>query len=165
LHGHDEEEAAEAKARLRNMGVLTGMAIFVHNLPEGLITFFGALTSPKLGFTLAIAVALHNIPEGIAVSAPIYYATGNRRAAFFWGFVSGASEPLGAVIGYLALRTVFSPASFGAIFGLVGGMMTYIVVREALPTAHRYDPKDVWTTGSVFAGMAIMAGSLLLFDL
>lgn len=165
-HGHGVgPEGEEAKARLKAMGVLTGAAIFVHNIPEGMVTFIGALSSPRLGYALALAVALHNIPEGIAAAAPIYYATGNRKAAFWWGFVSGVSEPLGALVGYLALRSIFSPASFGAIFGLVAGMMVYIVVREALPTAHRYDPKDVWTTPSVFAGMAVMAASLLLFDL
>jgi len=51
-----------------------------------------------------VAIALHNIPEGISVSVPIFYATGNRRKAFVYSFLSGIAEPVGAGLAYLALR-------------------------------------------------------------
>ena len=41
-----------------------------------------------------MAVAIHNIPEGIAVSVPIFYATGSRKKAFGLSFLSGLSEPV-----------------------------------------------------------------------
>ena len=77
------------------MGALTGLAVGLHNLPEGLATFVATLSSPSLGVALAIAIALHNIPEGVCVAMPVYYATGSRFKGFLWAFLSGVSEPLG----------------------------------------------------------------------
>lgn len=77
------------------MGILTGLAIAIHNFPEGLATFVATLSSPSLGAALCIAVALHNIPEGVCVAMPVYYATGSRWKGFLWAFLSGISEPLG----------------------------------------------------------------------
>jgi ZIP family zinc transporter len=108
--------------------------------------------------------AVHNVPEGIASSAPIYFATGNRRQAFIWGSMSGASEPVGAILGWLVLRPIMGPSVFGSVFGIVAGMMVFIAVSEALPTAHKYDPDGGLATKSAFAGMLIMALSMLIFD-
>ena len=86
------------------MGLFSALAIGIHNFPEGLATFMGALTDPTLGISIAVAIAIHNIPEGIAVSVPIYYATGSRKKAFWFSFLSGLAEPLGALIGFLLLK-------------------------------------------------------------
>lgn len=85
------------KKSLKRMGLLTGLAIGLHNLPEGLATFVATLSSPSLGGALALAIALHNIPEGVCVSMPVYYATGSKVKAFLWSFLSGISEPLGTI--------------------------------------------------------------------
>jgi zinc transporter, ZIP family len=93
--------------KLMRMGLFTAMAIGIHNFPEGLATFLAALQDPSLGVAIAIAIALHNIPEGISVSVPIYYATGNRKKAFFYSVMSGLAEPVGAVVAYLLLLLFF----------------------------------------------------------
>ncbi|KLU40316.1 MAG: zinc transporter ZupT [Limnochordia bacterium] len=153
---------AENKALMR-MGMFSALAIAIHNFPEGLATFVGALQDPTLGVSIAVAIAIHNIPEGIAVSVPIYYATGSRRKAFRYSFLSGLSEPLGAIVGFFLLRSFLSDAMFGIIFALVAGIMVYISLDELLPTAEKYGEHHVAIYGSV-AGMAVMALSLLLLS-
>ncbi|MDT8441796.1 MAG: zinc transporter ZupT [Desulfuromonadales bacterium] len=149
-------------ARLQRMGLFTALAIAIHNFPEGLATFTAALTEPNLGIAIAVAVAIHNVPEGIAVSVPIYYATGSRRKAFKLSFLSGLSEPVGAVVGYLLLRPFFTPVLFGLLFAAVAGIMVYISLDELLPSAEEYGEHHLSICG-VIAGMAVMALSLLLF--
>lgn len=128
---------------LARMGVLTGLAVGLHNLPEGVATFAATLASPATGVVIAIAVALHNIPEGVAVALPMYYATGSKWKGLMWATISGAAEPLGGLIGYAVLSsTGMSSLAFGVMFSFVAGMMVYISIRELLPTAVRYDPKD-----------------------
>lgn len=148
--------------RLLRMGLFSALAIAIHNFPEGLATFMGALSDPTLGISIAVAVAIHNIPEGIAVSVPVYYATKNRKRAFWLSFLSGLAEPVGALLGYFILRNVFSDLTFGVIFAGVAGIMVYISLDELLPTAEEYGEHHV-AIGGLIAGMAIMAVSLLLF--
>jgi len=148
---------------LNEMGIMTAVAIGLHNLPEGLATLVAALDDPAVGAALAVAIAIHNIPEGFCVSIPIYYATGSRWRGFWLAFWSGVAEIVGAGIGYAILLNHMGPAAFAVLFGLVSGMMVAIVIREILPTAHRYDPKDKYATPMVFTGMLVMALSLVLF--
>ncbi len=151
-----------ANDALMRTGLFTALAIGIHNFPEGLATFAAALHDPNLGIPVAVAVAIHNIPEGIAVSVPIYYATGSRKKAFAWSFLSGLSEPLGAIIGYVLLLPFFNGFTFGLLFASVAGIMVYISLDELLPTAQEYGHHHLSIYGLV-AGMLVMAVSLLLF--
>lgn len=157
-----EPDGAPVDARLMRMGLFSAMAIAIHNFPEGLATFMGALSDPGLGVSITVAIAIHNIPEGIAVSVPLYYATRNRTKAFWLSFLSGLAEPVGALIGYFVLRSIFNEVSFGVVFGAVAGIMVYISLDELLPTAEEYGEHH-FALGGLLGGMAVMAGSLLLF--
>lgn len=150
------------KKKLLRMGKFSALAIAIHNFPEGLATFIGALSDPTLGISIAVAIAIHNIPEGIAVSVPIYYATRNRKKAFWYSFLSGLAEPVGALLGYFILRSYFNDATFGLLFAGVAGIMVYISLDELLPTAEEYGEHHI-AIGGLIGGMAVMAISLLLF--
>lgn len=154
--------AVEHGRKLLRMGLFSALAIGIHNFPEGLATFMGALSDPALGASIAVAIAIHNIPEGIAVSVPIYYATKSRGKAFRLSFLSGLAEPVGALLGYFIFRSFFNEATFGLIFASVAGIMVYISLDELLPTAEEYGEHHVAITGLI-AGMLVMALSLLLF--
>ncbi len=156
----DAEEKRKSKALMR-MGVFTALAITLHNFPEGIATFLAALENPLIGVSVAIAVAIHNIPEGIAVSVPIYYATGSRKKAFFYSFLSGLAEPVGALVAFFVLTFFMNDAFFGLVFASVGGIMVYIALDELLPTAEKYGEHHKVIYG-LLAGMAVMAFSLLI---
>lgn len=147
--------------RLMRMGLFSALAIGIHNFPEGLATFFATLQDPQLGLSIGIAIAIHNIPEGIAIAAPIYFATKNRKKAFTLSFLSGFSEPIGALIGYFILFQFLSPELFGYVFAAVAGIMVYISLDELLPMAEEYGEhhRAIW---GLILGMIIMASSLIL---
>jgi len=159
--GLDEPTARPDSRKLMRTGTLTALAIGIHNFPEGIATFAAVLGDPKLGVFIAIAIAIHNIPEGIAISVPIFYATGDRNKAFFYSFLSGISEPIGAIIAYLILMPLLSPAVLAGLLAAVAGVMIYISLDELLPVAHRYGHAHL-VIGGIAAGMLIMAISLLL---
>ena len=143
------------------MGLLTALAIGIHNFPEGMATFVVALWEPAVGTAIAVAISLHNIPEGIAVSIPIFYATGSRKRAFVYSLLSGVAEPVGAIVGGVFLIHYMSDAVFGLLFALVAGIMVFISLDQLLPTAEKHGEHHLCTYGLV-AGMALMAVSLLL---
>jgi zinc transporter, ZIP family len=152
----------EKKSDLLKMGTFTALAIGIHNFPEGIATFTSALQDPALGIAIAVAIAIHNIPEGIAVSVPVYFATGDKKRAFKLSFLSGLSEPIGALAAYLFLMPFLNDIMFGIIFAAVAGIMVFISLDELLPAAKRYDEAHLSIYGLI-GGMAVMALSLLLF--
>ncbi|MCC8115573.1 MAG: ZIP family metal transporter, partial [Planctomycetes bacterium] len=123
--------------------------------------FMSTIEDASVGFSIAIAIAIHNIPEGIAVSVPIYYATGDKKKAFTFSFLSGLTEPLGAIVGYMVLRNFMTPTLQGLVLAAVAGIMVFISLDELLPSAERYGEHHLSIYGAVF-GMAVMAISLLL---
>lgn len=162
LHVVEDNNNEEMKKNnLMRMGLFTALAIAIHNFPEGLATFVVALREPTLAIPIAIAIALHNIPEGIAVSVPIYYATGSKRKAFFYSFLSGLAEPIGALVGYLILMPFLNDVILGVLFAGVAGIMVFISLDELLPASEKYGEHHLSIYGLV-SGMAVMAISLLL---
>lgn len=157
-----EEKHHDEYAKLMRTGVFTALAIAIHNFPEGLATFVSALHDPSLAIPVVVAIAIHNIPEGMAVSFPIFYATGDKKKAFWYSFLSGLAEPVGALIGYLILMPFMSDTVYGILFGAVAGIMVYISIDELLPSAQEYGEHHLSIYGMI-AGMVIMGISLWLF--
>lgn len=159
----DQTALSKRNNKLMRTGLLSALAISIHNFPEGLATFFATLNDPFLGVSIAIAIAIHNIPEGIVVSVPIYYATQNRKKAFVYSFLSGFAEPIGAIVGYLLLKNFLNPFLFGIMFSAVAGIMVFISLDELLPTAEKFGEHHIAIYGLI-AGMGVMAFSLLVLS-
>ena len=151
----------DGNTKLLRTGMFTAMIIIMHNFPEGMATFVSTIQNPSLGIAIAIAVAIHNIPEGISVAIPVYYATGSRRKAFAWSFISGLGEPLGALLAYFILLPFLNDVIFGLLFATIAGIMIYISFDELLPSAHEYGEHHLTIFGLI-SGMFIMAISLIV---
>ncbi|MDK7675646.1 zinc transporter ZupT [Weeksella virosa] len=147
--------------KLMRMGLFAALALGLHNFPEGLATFMGAIADPAYGVGITVAIAIHNIPEGIAVAVPIFYATKSRKKAFTYSFLSGLAEPAGALVGYFILKNLMDDYFFGLIFSSVAGIMVYISLSELIPTANEYGNQRL-TLWGIIGGMLLMASSLIL---
>jgi ZIP family zinc transporter len=155
------EQMQHVDHHLFRTGVLSALAIAIHNIPEGLATFTSYMADPQIGISIAIAIAIHNIPEGIAVAVPIYFATGNRAKSLVIALLSGLSEMFGAVLGLLLFSFSNTDLMLGLVLAATAGVMVYISFDELLPTAERYGEHHLAIYG-ILGGMAVMAGSLLL---
>lgn len=159
------DQAGNAKA-LHRLGLMSALAIAIHNFPEGIATFIGALNDPQMGGSITFAIAIHNIPEGIAVAIPIYYATKSKGKALLYATLSGFSELLGALL-CMGVTAIFGVELTGGgpvfplILAAVAGIMIYISLDELLPTAEKYGKHHIAIAG-VISGMAIMGISLLI---
>lgn len=149
-------------SHLKYLGYFTALAISVHNFPEGFATFAAYLDDPTLGLSVAIAVAIHNIPIGIAISVPIYYATKNRKKAFWIAMGTGAVGPLGAILGYLFLMPYMNPILFAFMMAIVAGILVVVAIDELLPTARTYGNHHIAVYGMI-VGMFVMALAIMSF--
>lgn len=143
-------------SNLYKIGIISMLAIIVHNIPEGIATFMASNTDVNLGISMTVAIALHNIPEGISISVPIYYSTKSRAKALLYTFISGISEPLGALITYLFLQPFINDKIMGFLFSLIAGIMIHIATYELLPAASKYKDRRgvIWF---------VIIGSLIMF--
>ncbi|KAF4677695.1 Zinc transporter [Perkinsus chesapeaki] len=155
--------SAYHKLELLKVALFTTGAICLHNFPEGILTFIGTIKDPSVGVALAMAIAIHNIPEGIAVASPVLRATGSKKQAAFWCFISAVAEPLGGILAWLVLSEQLSTDAYAVMFALSAGVMVYIAITKLFITACHLDHSHIWCAGGFFAGAAIMAASLALF--
>lgn len=131
----------EKNNKLYKIGIISMLAIILHNIPEGIATFLAGTKDTNLGIALAIAITLHNIPEGISISIPIYYATKNKKKAIFYTFLSGVSEPFGALLAFLFLKNRMTDTIMGMLFCFIAGIMLHISFYELLKEAKEYETK------------------------
>ena len=164
LHMGKKRSEAEGIKTSWKRSVLLVLAITLHNIPEGLAVgvAFGALAfSPDSAaiagaVALALGIGIQNFPEGAAVSVPLRREGFSRLKAFNYGQLSGAVEPIAAVIGaslVLLMRPILPYAlSFAA------GAMIFVVVEELIPESQNGNETDYSTVGAMlgFATMMLL---------
>lgn len=141
--------------QLYRIGIISLIAIIIHNIPEGMATFIASNTNIKLGITLTIAIALHNIPEGITIALPIFHATNNRKKAIFYATIAGLSEFIGALITCIFLKDYITYKFMGYLLAIIAGIMIQISFYELLPEVIKVKEKR----GIIY----FLLGSLIMF--
>lgn len=127
----------KSKSDLYKIGIVSTMAMVMHNLPEGIITFITTTKDVGLGINLAISIALHNIPEGISIAIPIYYSTKSKFKAFLYTFIAAIVEPIGALLSLLFINNI-NDYLFGIILSVTSGIMIYLSIFDLLKEARKY---------------------------
>ncbi len=124
-----------ARAAAMRTALVTGLALLLHNFPEGVLTFFAGTADPSLGLRTAAAIALHNIPEGLAVAVPFAYATRRRtaggagRARLRSGRAARCGRRGCSCVG--SSRRAFSNCTVV----LAAGVMVWVALAQLLPGA------------------------------
>ena len=149
---------------LYRVGIFSMIAIIIHNIPEGIITFLTSSTNITLGITIMIAIALHNIPEGITISVPVYSATKSKKKAIGDTLVSALAEPFGALLAFLFLKPIITNNIMGFILAVISGIMLYIGMFELLPASLKYKEKSKTIT-VFFIGFIFMVISHKLMSI
>jgi zinc transporter, ZIP family len=150
--------------KLMATGAFVAIAIGLHNLPEGVITFTSTLLNPYLGLTMALAIAIHNIPEGFCVALPIYCSTKSRWRGILYAFIAGIAEPIGALLAWLFLINISSPQLMGGLLAIVAGIMFYVAIDELIPAARRLGHEHLSILGTII-GVVFMFSIIFLLEL
>ena len=140
---------------------LLSLAVTLHNIPEGMavgVALAGGMErdagiSMAAAMALSIGIALQNIPEGTVIAMPLCALGQPKRKAFFWGSMSGAVEPIGAVVALLF--THFISSLMPLILSFAAGAMIYVILRELIPALSRGD-NGTWGCVAFSLGFVIM---------
>jgi len=129
-------------------------AITIHNFPEGMAVGIGfAGSSFDNGLSLAIGIGLQNLPEGLAVAVALMGQNYGRWAAFGIAALTGLIEPVGGLLGALAITVSGQILPWGLSFA--AGAMLYVISHEIIPETHRSGSHHVATAG-LMLGLVLM---------
>lgn len=157
-----EREKGESKDNLYKLGVLSFIALVLHNLPEGILTFMSTYQDFSLGLSLCLAIALHNIPEGVSIAVPIYYSTGSVRRALGYTFLSALAEPLGALLAFLIFKNFITDQMVSMFLILVAGIMVTLSIEKMLPEALSYNKKKPLYLGLLIGTIIVILSLIIL---
>lgn len=164
LHIGLPRDEAEGLPTSWRRSTLLMLAMTLHNIPEGLaigVLFGAAIQSVDLGMSaalapavaLAIGIGIQNFPEGVAVSLPLRRDGMKTGKSFWYGQLSGAVEPVSAVIGAAAVIFVQPVLPYALAFA--AGAMIYVVVEELIPESQMHGNTDIATLGTMI-GFSVM---------
>ena len=164
LHIGLPRDEAEGLPTSWRRSTLLMLAMTLHNIPEGLaigVLFGAAIQSVDLGISaalapavaLAIGIGIQNFPEGVAVSLPLRRDGMKTGKSFWYGQLSGAVEPVSAVIGAAAVILVQPVLPYALAFA--AGAMIYVVVEELIPESQMHGNTDIATLGTMI-GFSVM---------
>ena len=120
---------------LYKIGILNMIVLILHNFPEGITTFITSYHDLNIGLSIAIAIMLHNIPEGVAIAVPIYCSTKSKKKALLKTFLSGISEPIGALFAFIFLKNYINDVLIAFLLIIVCAIMITLSLEKLLPEA------------------------------
>jgi ZIP family zinc transporter len=159
LHRHKSRWKSKTHitdVKLLKTGLLVALGIAIHNTPEGIAVGAGYAHTPAFGIFIATAITLHNIPEGIATALPLYKAGMSKRRAAGFAFLSGLTEPIGALLAVLVLSSF--DALIPAALAFAGGVMVFITLDELIPVAREHGHQH-------YTAIGIILGAVFVFIL
>ena len=160
-HLHMNSDSPEGMKSNLGKNTMMVFAVALHNLPEGMavgVVVAGWLTgnetvSAAAAMALSLGIALQNLPEGAIISMPLKSNGMKSGKAFTYGALSGAVEPLGAILTIL-LATFVTPI-LPYMLSFAAGAMLYVVVEELIPEMSEGEHSNI---GTVFfaVGFSLM---------
>ena len=160
-HLHIGSEQAEGPKSDLSRTAMMVLAVTLHNIPEGMavgVMYAGFLSgSPQItaasALALSLGIAIQNFPEGAIISMPLRAEGEKRGRAFLGGVLSGAVEPIGAVLTILAAQLIIPALPY--LLSFAAGAMLYVVVEELIPEMSQGRHSNI---GTVFfaAGFSVM---------
>jgi ZIP family zinc transporter len=114
---------------------LVAFGLILHDVPEGFAMANAYVATPALGVLVAVAIALHNVPEEFSMAVPVMLLR-SKRLLFGAAFLSALAEPLGAILGLVAVG--IAPALNAYFMAFAAGAMLFVSIHELIPMARRY---------------------------
>ncbi len=160
-HLHMGNSSPEGPRSHLSKVAMLSLAVTIHNFPEGMavgIVIAGAMQggewiSAAGAMAMSLGIAIQNIPEGAIISMPMKAAGGSKMKSFVMGTLSGAVEPLGAVI-VILLASVMTPI-LPYLLAFAAGALIYVVIEELIPEASAGEHSD-WSTIGFAIGFVLM---------
>ena len=162
-HLHQKSQQAEGPRTQLQRSTMMVLAVTLHNIPEGMavgVVYAGFLAGEEqitvmAALALSLGIAIQNLPEGAIISMPLRAAGMSKAHSFAGGVLSGAVEPVGALLTILAAGLVIPALPY--LLSFAAGAMLYVVVEELIPEMSQGEHSNVGTLAFALGFTLMMA--------
>ncbi|GIQ67522.1 ZIP family metal transporter [Xylanibacillus composti] len=149
-----ENDASSGIGSFDSKSLLVIIALFIHNIPEGLSTGFSyASQNESLGPMVAIAIGAQNMPEGLILAVFLVNSNVSKLKSLMIVTLTGLMEVVSAIVGYFAASYIQVLIGYGLAFA--AGAMMFIVYKELIPESHGHGYERP-STYSFILGLLVM---------
>jgi len=149
-HTHLVKEKGIVDKALIRSAYLVVFGLILHDVPEGFAMANAYVASPALGVLVSVAIALHNLPEEFAMSVPAVILR-SRRFLYSAAMLSALAEPLGAILGLIAVG--IAPSLNAHFMAFAAGAMLFVSIHELIPMARRYRHLGAFLGGALLSAL------------
>ena len=160
-HSHDHKHDKEHKLNLFHIGVISSIALILHNIIEGITLYSTLVMSLNSGIMMSLAIGIHNIPLGMIIASTFYKKTNSKIKTTLISIVISLSTFVGALLAYLCSGYVMSELFEGILLGITLGMIIHITCFELLAQIKEIKNKK-FSFGITILGIIIMLISLAI---
>ncbi|MEJ2106311.1 MAG: ZIP family metal transporter [Acidiferrobacteraceae bacterium] len=147
-HAHLFPETGYFNQAVSRSAYLVAIGLILHDIPEGFAMANAYIAAPSLGLLVALAIALHNLPEEFAMAVPVTLAH-SRRLLFGAALLSAMAEPLGAILGLVAVG--IAPRLNADFMAFAAGAMLFVSIHELIPMGRRYRRLGYFSGGALLS--------------
>lgn len=158
---HKDLNHKELKENLIHIGIVTSLALVIHNIVEGMAVYTTILSDTKLGLAMTLGIGFHNIPLGMVIGATFYQSNEN-----FWKTITIVSSValstfLGGLIMFFLNLSVINEIVLGTLLSITLGMVVYITISELIPRIRESNNKKVSYIGIVVGVLILLISALI----
>lgn len=160
-HNDNKMNNKELKENLAHIGIVSSIALVIHNIIEGMAVYQTVLSSSTTGLMLAIGVGFHNLPLGMVIATTFYQANQSKKKTLIATCAISLSTLLGGVIMFLLNNQTVNSVLLGTLLSITLGMLLYIAFSELYPRVKKVKYKTARNIG-ILLGIIIMIISILI---
>jgi len=160
-HSHDHKHDKEHKLNLFHIGVISSVALILHNIIEGITLYSTLVMSLNSGIMMSLAIGIHNIPLGMVVASTFYKKTNSKIKTILISVVISLSTFIGGLMAYICSGYVMSELFEGILLGITLGMIIHITCFELLTQIKEIKNKK-FSIGVIILGIIVMLISLAI---
>ncbi len=150
------EHDGKKKEELNHIGLISSIALVLHNIIEGMAVYSTVNNSLKAGILICIGIGLHNIPLGMVITSTFYKASNNKRKTWFIVIALALSTFVGGLIASLIGGIIANELIEGILLCITLGMLIYISIFELLPKIREMKRKEIAIIGILLGIILIM---------
>ncbi len=150
------DHEGKEKEELSHIGLISSIALILHNIIEGMAIYTAASSSLETGLLISIGVGLHNIPLGMVIASTLYKANNNAKKTWVIILLVSLSTFVGGLIMMMLSGILVNEIILGVLLSITLGMLIYISVFELLPKITEMKNKKIAASGIILGVILIL---------